>query len=512
MNYLKTILVGATVYVLTFWFAGPGGIISLPLLASLFVLIFSEAPETVAPLKGSKKKKSKKSVKGNALAFWQNTWRLSAMGAMTGLIGGLFAVNFLTEQNYIAYAQAMPEKINIDILGSVYTNLLYGMVRGNQINSMSAPLFVIGVVFLTGLFSFLFSLYPRKLKAYAPWAACLLICLMFLAASWQATAEFRTTIASEPQDAAYAYDGHIYLKTFYRMADTDFYHAYVQAAAADQRLTQQKAVQNGKFVGYIMSPLYFRSPVLFSLWRILSGRSAAGIYYLGLLGAVGVLALSWLAGRSLFGDQGVLLTAAVMPYLFMGVNWYNLFFPDWWASLALAAGVFFWLRDEVWPSATAFLAAAAFREITFVFMVLFVILSLAYKKEARLPFLVLTGVFLAVYPAHYLKSAQFIVPQASALGSVTSRLTLTHFLPTSSYLAFPYGFFRWPAWLLMAPAALVWAWRRRFDMLIVCLLAFPYFAYASSSYWGQHLLIIIIFSAFSALLLIPVGNKRPRPR
>lgn len=514
MRYLESLIAGLIVYLTLFWFSGPAAIVALPLVAGALVSIFFDPSKASLPTPKTSREDSGKepgknhvsSARMRALALW-DAIVTGALGALVGLVGGILGTVLLNTQSYVRYVETMPQNTSVDIVPRLLQSTVFKLVLANPVNQFEIPVFIFLATLLTGCFAFSVTLIRRlpdpRFEGYVPAVIVSILCLVMLSTAMRATPDFRGEMATEPADLYYNHDTVIYKKTYYLMADQGFYESYLEAAANDSRVSAEGSVRDGKFYSYILSPLYFRTPTIFYFWRLFTFGNAVGIFYWGLLASVGLLVLSYSAGRELIGQKALLLTAVLVPYLLMGNIWLNLFFPDWWAALALTAGIFFWLRKSFWPSAAAFLAAGAFREITVGFLFLFLLFALLSEKKARVSFGVAVGVFLAVYPFHYLKAAQFIVNSAGSVETITSRLSMTHFMPTSSYLNFPYGFFIWPSYIMMALAVLVWAWRRRFDMLILTLLAFPYFAYASSSYWGQHLMPLIIFSSFMIFAIGP---------
>lgn len=520
MGYLRVSVLSLVAFLLLFWFSGPAGVVLLPLLTALLIYVLGQdflmdqffafdqgEPRARAQESKGKKAKGRKSSNHRALsasigrtAQARFSLTMSWLGALIGFLGSLIAVTALMPADFVSYAQRMPANVNVDITSSLYKTL-YALTLSNQANNFGGPAFILLTTALTAGFSLGLGFVARNYRQYVSWALVGLTCLILVTTVFQATGEFRQAISGEPPNLGYAYDGVIYLKTFYRMADKDFYVGYVEAAANDSRVNKEKAVRNGKFYGYVGSPFYFRTPIVFYFWRIFAFGSAVGILYLGIISALGVIVLSYLAGKRLVGESGVFMSVALVPYLIVGLIWYNLFFPDWWAALALTAGIFFWIREQYRPAAALFLVAAAFREVVFVFLLVFLVSAFVYKKAARLPFGAAAVLFLLVYPVHFFYAKRFIALQGQEVSGIVSRLLPKNLIPASSYQMFPYGYFLWPAFLLVAVAAIAWALKRRYDLFALCVMAVPYFAYASSSYWGQHLLPVIVFSAFMVFLL-----------
>jgi len=425
----------------------------------------------------------------------------AAVGAAVGLVGSLVAVLFLNLNSFNGYVKHLPDYATYDVILTIYSETLHVLAAENQLMAVVPFMFVLVTTLAAGVLCFFLFYYREHLRRWVVWALLILVSLTFINSSLVASSPMRKAIIYEPPDYAYAFDALIYLKTFYRMADTDYYRANMQAFAKDARELKNPKIKNGKSYNFLLSPLYIRFPLIFYLWRILTGGKGLGIYFLGLAYSLIVLWLSYFAARKLYGNAGVFLSLMIMPYLFMGVSWWNLFFPDWWAALSLAAGVFLWMRKKYWPAAVFMLAAVLFRVVFLVFLLLFLGYALVKEKQARVKLLSALGVFLLIYPWHYIKAANFIVTDKSAVTSITSRFSTFNFLAATSYMAFPYGFFLWSPIIFMFIAMLAWAIQKRYDMLALSLLALPYFAFSSSIYWGQHLLLLILFGAFSILLI-----------
>lgn len=510
LNITKIFFASLICYLILFWFAGVLTVIAAPLILSLFIFIFSNDLIWETNVKNFYKKRgNKKKAKnnGNALSFL-------LLSIIIGFFASLLALLLLDKLAFTRYFQNMPTFINRDIPVTVYTRILYPLVEQNQINSIPWPLFILSSTLLTCLFSSILLLYRNYAKQFASWLLLGLLCFVFIVSSIKMSAEFRSSISQEPPDLSYAYDAVIYLKLFYLMKDKDYYSAHLEAHSKDIRLSGGNVIKNGKYYGFVASPLYFRTPYIFYFWRFLSPGNATGIFYIGLGISVLVIVLSYFCARTIFGDKGILLTAMIVPYIFMGLTWYNLFFPDWWASLAIISGIFFWIKQRYLASALLFLLAALFREVTIIFLIFFLAVTLIKKRQEVIKFLGANLIFLIVYSFHYVKAQKLIASDMSSADSIISRFfipipdLIQKFLTTSSYMVFPYGFFLFPAFILIILALLGWFQVKRItglEMFSFILLSVPYFIFASSSYWGQHLLLFIIFSA--PIIFIPYDKE-----
>ena len=487
MQIIKIVVLGLICYLLLFWFAGSAGLVLLPALVALLIYVLGR--DEVLGFFGQ-----------SVTPKFRPAITLMLLGAAIGFLGGLLAVFFLTAGDYVAYAN-QAQQLGKDLSPRFFVSIYAKLVLANQVNNMAPVVFVFITTILTAFFSFWLGLIKKDHARFASWALVALICLLFTNAVFQATGNFRQHVAEEPPDLSYRYDGVVYLRTFHRMAEKDFYTGYIEAAAGHQGVARDRNVRDGKFYGYVHSPFYFRTPTAFWLMRILTFGNAVGVIYLGIISALALLVLSYLAGKSLIGESGVFLTIVLVPYMVAGSVWHNLFFPDWWAAIALTAGILFWLRQQFWLSAMTFLLASGFREIVFWVLIVFLIFTLVFKKEARLQFALATGLFVAIYPWHYFKASGFIGLEGQEISSIVSRVSSANFSYSSSYMTYVYNFFFGPTFIIMLIALVVWYWKRRYDMLALTALAFPYFAYASSSYWGQHLLPFIIFSASMVFFL-----------
>lgn len=483
-------IIGLAAYLLLFLLAGSGAVYILPLIVSLLFFITSPDFGPDAALE----------INENAGERQDNDTRLPSMALapMTVFLGSFLGSMLLSPRalvNYGSRGEAWP------------SGLILTLLANNQMTKWSTISFITVSTIFAAAFALCLFLYGRRIKRAAPGVLLVLILAVFITASITASTGFRNIIAVEPKYNNYSYDGLIYLKTFYLMANDNFYRAYVEAASGDSRLIPVRAVRQGKFYGYVSSPFYFRLPILFYIWRFLAGKNGIGVFYLALAFSSGIIILSFSTARKLFGNHGALAAIAIVPYLFIGQNGGNMLLPDWWAANAMLAGIFFWLKKQFWPSALAFLAAALFREVLLFFLLLFLVFSFIWEKTSAVKFIAAAGAFVPLYAWHYAFAGPFIGMKESTKALFFDRLTLSKFSLVANYQFFIYGFNLIPVYVIMIMGALGWLLVKRWDMLFLCLLAFPYFAVASSPYWGQHLMLFLAFSAAIFCLRFPSIKK-----
>ena len=476
-------------------------------------------------------------------------WRYSAAVAAVGsLLGSILASRQFSPAGYAAALQNMPAYSNPDVL----QQLLYGDVIGHIVNSGafstsgSAALVIIVGTLLAGIAGaapgMIGLLKKPAARTTVGWVVTGLAIVSFAVTAWQATPTFRAEIAVPPADGQYAYDAHIYLRTYYEMAKGDgYYRSLVRAAAGDKRLIDESGVKNGLFVTWASSPTLIREPLQFYLWRLVAPNDAVGIFTFSLIACAAVMALLHWALVRFAGATAAFASWALWPTLLLATTWHNIFFPDWWMALALLLSVAFWLRGRLYPALAAALVAALFRDVGVLWLLALGVYALVRAvrdraSDRRVPSLAgLAGaagslvLFAGLYWLHLRAGSAVITPNLPAPLTFIGRLQTSaaatlpaKFLAPAEYMMFPYGRFAIPgvAYLIAAPFAWWIAQRRgveRPDMLstavlpayVVFWVLFTATVGAASSYWGQGympLTVLGIASMLAVLAAHPRGN------
>ncbi len=181
----------------------------------------------------------------------------------------------------------------------------------------------------------------------------------------------------------YDFDGELYLRTRALMRrGVAFYPAFQQAWSEDAR-----------FEGRIATPLSFREPALFELWRVLPG--ASGTALLGWFVAFALLvALAgwWLA--AIFASDGVALLAPIGLSSFFAFfvladrSWFT--FAEPWSAGVVVVALALLARGRWVASALALAVAVAFRELAILYVPVWVLAWwLGGRPRARVPALLI---------------------------------------------------------------------------------------------------------------------------
>lgn len=463
-------------YFFLFWLSGPLSVVVMPALAAFAVGCLSPA----------------------------NAGRpgMLVASAMAAFTGSLFSEIFLSAKAFEWYLITSPS------YGDKITTkgLLLPLITRNVAESLPSLVFIgINVIFALIIAQALIYFKRQATEVRLSVAALVLVVLVFCGSSLAVSTDFRARAATEPENRTYSYDGLLFLKTFYLMEKAGFYESFLVAADNDARFLSQDIVRHGKFTAWLGSPINFRTPVLFIFWRVGTFGHGVGIYYWGLLFSVALLVTAYFAARLHLGNIAFLAPAAMAPYLFLTVNWSNLFLPDWWMGVALCTGILFWVMGRFSAAAIALLVAAVFREVGVVFLVFFLLTGLIMRNRSRLPLSAALFLFLLLYARHYYQAGALMDGGSTATAFMTGKLAFVNFLPTAHYMLFPYGFYFVPPLALIILAMFSWARLRRYELGVLSVLSMPYFAIASSYYWGQHLWPFLIF----AIAVLPGRKLEP---
>lgn len=417
------------------------------------------------------------------------------IGGLVGFFGSLFASIFLTIEKYIYYANTMPMNANPDIPASLYANTLFNLAKLSPVSSLNSLLYIFISTILCAMFT-QFELIKWARKA-AGSICVIILALNFLFVSVFSSQGLLQYASSEPPNLSYAYDAVVYMKTIYRMQDKGFYKAHVEAQYNDARRNKQgdwteKGAQPGT------SRLWIRHPFIFYLWKYVSyGGSAARVVYLSILLCATLIVMSYyVAKNKLSVKYSLLAPIFITPYLFVGTTWVNIFFPDWWAGLFLFAALMFWVLQKNWVSSLILLLALLSREVTATAFIIFFVLSFFKDRNALKPLLFSGTIFAVLYTLHYFNASQAIMEgKASSISASTfTSLYAFRLMPTISYMMFMYGFFKIPIIILSVLSLLSSIFYRRLDLSLFVSYSLVHNSLASSSYWGSHFMLIILFS------------------
>lgn len=442
-------------------------------------------------------------------------------GVLGGLVGGLVAANDFTVASLNAQLQAMPPYANPDvIIPQLYHDFLQPLMQAplTVTTPASGPMSVVlAAVLLTplcaaGIAWLLRSLGDRKFaENVAGWVVVSALAVILIGTSWNAATTFRESLGQRMENGSYRFDAVIYLRAYEGMLDGGgYYQSLLKAGAGDARLIKENAVRNGKFYSFISSPTLAREPWAFYLWRFAAPQGAPGVFLLSLLVcAASMLALHWGLRRTSFAASLIAPVLLLPMFLFL-TAWYNIFFPDFWAGIAMLVSLAFLAREKVIGAALFALAAALFRETLVFWLIAVVVYSALRAKSSRTGIrdLACAGgsfvVFVGLYALHYFQASQIIAAQAnSGAGGFLARLQdsasaslVGKFLAPFSYMMWPYGFFRFSGVVLVVAGLIGWALSfpdkrtLRWTIFGYGAVWLTYYATigAASSYWGQQVL------------------------
>ncbi len=215
--------------------------------------------------------------------------------------------------------------------------------------------------------------------ALALLAACQLWTLGLLGGPYAPLLEERqVTYARAIEPERYAFDGELYLRTRALMRQGVPYYAAFQRAWSE----------DARFAGPIRTPLSFREPGLFLLWRLLPGASATALLgWFIVFGLAVAVAGWWLAAT--FVSDGIALLAPILLSTFFA--WFVLGAHSWftfaevWAGGVMVIALALLVRGRWMASALALVAAVAMRELAIVYVPAWVIAGLwAAPRRPRL--------------------------------------------------------------------------------------------------------------------------------
>jgi hypothetical protein len=454
-------------------------------------------------------------------------------GGSVGLLGSILACALYQQQAFIAYLQRTAPAAVADVTGSLWQGFVVPLIQANPVNDPNVgPLLVVlfGVVLTTALSAGTWwvcsKLAPTVDRRWLGLAVLVPLGVLLASTLFVNGSQFVSSISTEPAPKTYAYDGVVNLKTYYLMlGGMNYYDAIITAASGDTRLT---GITDGKWNGTwaINSPTRVREPAAFYLWTVAGHFGAPGILWASLLLAIGVWAVWYWALYPAFGQRALSVAFALFPLMVVHMVWYNLFQPDWWAALMLIYSAAFLVRKRFIPAASFALAAALFREVFALYLVVLLTVAAVFwlrKKLAGRDVAALGAafvVFAAAYAAHYMAEAPYMGNLAGKDSTLANTLSLmgqplaTKFIGPTSYLMFPYGDAVVPAFVLVIVGAvglfllLRDSGPARFALsgYLLVFLAFLAIVGASSSYWGQDFSMLAVTGC--AVLL--AGSDRLR--
>lgn len=455
-------------------------------------------------------------------------------GGIGGLLGGALTLWYVDAAATTARIAHLPKVAIADAPSSFFDTFVQPLMQYQPANLyFHDPLGMLAYVLLGAVATAVAAQLAARLargwgeaggRRLLTWALCGLLVAAFLATAWTQTGPLRTRIGTQPARGTYFYDAYIFLSTYYEMGKGgDYYQALVRGASGDKRLIAEGDVKGGKFVGWVTSPGLVRQPWVFWLWRSVS-RTAIGVYMLALgLTAVLLVGLLW-AFEPYLGQRALLVPLLGFPLLMSLVVWVNVFFPDYWAALALLGSMLVLLRRRFVLAGALALAAALFREPAALWLAVLLASAVVFRlRGARewggraLAFAGMLAAFAVAYALHLHAAAAIVGTPAHAVSIAeilrvsASRPLAARFVAPASYVMYAYGFYQLPAWLFLFAQlpGLALVLRSEPHVRILALafaglwLAFTLTIGGTSSYWGQ-LYMPMALAGTAALLALPL--------
>jgi hypothetical protein len=439
----------------------------------------------------------------------------AAVGAASGLAGYLVLLGPYDVQRFATWVQTqMPKYAVLDTTRDIF-DFTIATVQANPLVAMGAggqswPLGVLMVglcAAVAALAAWWRSESSRERRtAWLAWTAVALIAGSFVYTAWAGTADFRQRISTEPADGTYAYDPVFNLKTYYMMRrGVGFYDAYMYSTLHDSRHANTPTAPDGRLVSG--SPMFLRPPGAWYLWRVVGAGGSDGIVLFSILCCAAVLVGVYPAMRPTASTRAAFVSVMLYPGLLLHTVWFNIFFPDWWAALALLGSAVLLVARRYWAAGALAFLAVVFREVAGFYLLVMIVAGAICRIRGAREWLARTlayaGGLLAaagLFAWHYASGLRFFTPQPQAafdpLGAFAANRTRGYdwkLLAPTSYLMLPYGMYAVPALLLM-PASAAGFWfalpkgsAERFALAgyQVAMLALFLTVGATSSYWGQ---------------------------
>jgi hypothetical protein len=431
-------------------------------------------------------------------------------GVAVGFLGSVGACLMYSYDGYAAYLQKTNPVATADILATWWARFVVPLLAANPVNDRllnPAIIVVVGSALTMG-FSMAASVVATLVRAEnRRWLGLAVIgmlgvCLAFT--MFSSGSAFIRMISNDPPAKTYGFDAIINLKTYYLMrGGMNYYDAILKAAEGDLRINDIKGGKWGQDWG-IVSPTHIRQPEVFYLWTAVGFFGASGIVWAAVLLAIGLWATWYWALFPRLGQRALAVAFGLYPLLTVQIGSFNLFHPDWWATMMLMLGAAFLVRKRFTAAAVFALLAVIFREVLIFYLLVLIATGVVFWLRRKVSTREVAGfaiglvVFAVAYAAHYFAEAPYIVLKShkSTLDTILAfaRLPMSaKFLGPTSYLMFPYGDAVVPAFLLVIVGAVGFLLvlrgsdfaRWALPSYLFVFLAFLALIGASSTYWGQ---------------------------
>jgi hypothetical protein len=453
---------------------------------------------------------------GLTMKRWQHA---AAVGAVVGLVGGVMASTFYGTDAATKLIANLPQYFNLDTPLVFYQETVLPIVKAGHWSDGLGFLWVLGACVLCAGFAACVSWFTARtgesktVRTVMSWGLVAVLCLCFLVTADGTSLGIRQFVSVEPTDYSYQFDAIIYVKTIYLMKQgMDYYPAVVEAASKDGRAIAGKWVTNGKMTALWPRAEYVRLPLMFQIWSAMGPTADWVVRWSEVLSALALIALFCGFSRKL-SERALLIPFMTYPWLLAHGSTINVFFPDWWAALAVVFAIALIAADlpEAAVVVAAFGAILRFLSLPLLGVVVVAAVVLLLRKQDRKRMAIVIGVAIAslgvfavfweqniAIASRYIAATTTTASTAGSyfsglLGAFTGRDMVLRLLAPTAYYMYAYGFSLIPL-VLLFPLALIGfliAMRRsRLAQISLPLFVAGWFVYLvafgpSSTYWGQ---------------------------
>lgn len=263
------------------------------------------------------------------------------------------------------------------------------------------------VFFLQGLIVMLGSILSTSIRAKEIKKLVILALMGFILMNFAINATVLNSgilqVASyEPPAESYAFDGFLYLKTFYLMKKGNgFYSSFAQAFDQDYRTS-----------GYPPVAFNWRFPTIFYIWSLLLPANGAYLNIAFTISSLICLVAVYLIAKKFVEDSLALVAPFLLaPYLLYGVKTWWFPFPEYWGMFFAVLCLLFYCYDKQVLSIVFALLAVLVKEL-FLFLPVAGLLAGFYlhdRKRILLWCIPLIG-FMLQFGLHYSTVKPFLRP------------------------------------------------------------------------------------------------------
>lgn len=240
------------------------------------------------------------------------------------------------------------------------------------------------------------------------------IVINFINLTYTLSKDIQRVSETEPYEELYAFDGFIFLRTFFLIEKGENYYAsFAKAHEEDKRMTEKP----GEAINY-------RPPTLFYIWKFFlnNGRSIVIAF---ILFSAGIFILIFFALTKVVPAEYAFLGPLFLaPYFAFPVSSFWFVFTEYWGVLFLIISLFFLFREQFWPGLFFALLAALTRELFLYYLALGFLSSLIKRKfSITLGWSFAILAFFLFFYLHFKAVAPYLPssPNSSIVAGISSR-------------------------------------------------------------------------------------------